>query len=82
MKKVIYSKAANKALRRMPVNEVRRITVKLDQYAQDPASQAGNVKKLQGRPGYRLRVGDWRVIFDEDDNVIDIEKIASRGSVY
>lgn len=82
MKKVIYSKAANKALKRMPTNEVRRITTKVEQYSRDPASQAGNVKKLQGRPGYRLRVGDWRVIFDEDDNIIDIEEIASRGSIY
>ncbi len=82
MKRVVYSKAASKALLRLPTNERKRIIGKVEQYATDPASQAGNVKKLQGRPGYRLRVGDWRVIFDEYDNVIDIEEIASRGSIY
>lgn len=82
MKKVVYSKAANKALTRLPTNERKRVIAKVEQYAADPASQASNVKKLQGRAGYRLRVGDWRVIFDEDDSVIDIEAIASRGSIY
>lgn len=47
-----------------------------------PASQANNLKKLQGRHAYRLRVGDWRVIFDENEVVIDVIKIGARGSVY
>jgi mRNA interferase RelE/StbE len=43
---------------------------------------ANNVKKLQGRDGYRLRVGDWRVIFDRDGVVLDILEIGPRGSIY
>jgi len=41
-------------------------------------------KKLQGRPGYRLRVGDWRVIYEigKDRVVIIVMKIAPRGEVY
>ncbi|MBO3761130.1 type II toxin-antitoxin system RelE/ParE family toxin [Ciceribacter sp. L1K22] len=81
-KQIIFSKQASQTLARIPVNERRRITRKIEQYAEDPRSQANNVVKLQDRPGYRLRVGDWRVIFDEYDNVLDIQKIASRGSVY
>ena len=30
----------------------------------------GDVKRLQGRDGYRLRIGRYRVIFDEDQNTI------------
>lgn len=60
----------------------RSIRAKIAQYAADPASQANNVKKLQGRDGYRLRVGDWRVIFDEDGNVIAILEIGPRGGIY
>jgi mRNA interferase RelE/StbE len=40
------------------------------------------VKKLQGRDGYRLRVGDWRVIFDRDGVVLAILEIGPRGSIY
>jgi mRNA interferase RelE/StbE len=43
---------------------------------------SGDVKKLQGETGYRLRVGDYRVIFDRDGNVLMIIKIDSRGQVY
>ena len=34
------------------------------------AGQAGDVKALQGRDGYRLRIGSYRVIFDEDATTI------------
>ena len=42
----------------------------------------GDIKKLQGRGGYRLRVGDFRIIFDSDGNVILIIRIDSRGQIY
>lgn len=82
MKKIAYSKPARIALDRMPANEAKRIRGKIEQYAADPASQQNNVKRLQGRPGFRLRVGDWRVIFDEGDHVLDIIAIGARGNVY
>lgn len=82
MKEIAYSKSASRALLRMPKNDAQRIRRKITQYAADPSSLAANVKKLQGRPGYRMRVGDWRVIFDEDEAVLDIEEIGSRGSIY
>lgn len=82
MKKIAYSKSASRVLSRMPRSDAQRIRSKMEQYAVEPSSLAANVKKLQGRPGYRMRVGDWRVIFDENDAVIDIEAIGSRGSIY
>ena len=42
----------------------------------------GDVKKLQGRNGYRLRVGDYRIIFDKYGNIIYIERIGNRGQIY
>lgn len=81
-KQINYSKQARSTLARIPANERRRILLKIEQYADNPRSQANNVVKLQDRPGFRLRVGDWRVIFDENDNILEVEKIGSRGSVY
>lgn len=43
---------------------------------------SGDVKKLQGRTGYRLRVGNFRIIFDFAGNIIYIEEIDSRGQIY
>ena len=42
----------------------------------------GDVKKLQGEDSYRLRVGDYRVIFDRNGDILYINKIDSRGQVY
>jgi mRNA interferase RelE/StbE len=82
MKEVTYSKQAIKTLSRIPANESARIRSKVRQYADNPASQMNNVRKLQGRDAYRLRVGDWRIIFGEDEVVIDVIRIGARGSVY
>ena len=42
----------------------------------------GDVKKLQGQESYRLRVGNYRIIFDKNGDVLHIEKIDNRGQVY
>jgi mRNA interferase RelE/StbE len=81
MKEVVYTRAALKALRRMPTNAARRIMEKVDAYAAGPASQANNVTALKGRDGVRLRVGDWRVIMD-DGVVLAVLEIGPRGRIY
>lgn len=80
--RIIYDKEAIKSLARMPITDAKRIRQKVQQYANDPASLANNAKKLQGVDYYRLRVGDWRVIFREDGLIIDVIKVAGRGEVY
>lgn len=82
MKQIAYSKDALKTLRRIPANEAKRIRSKIEQYTQDPAALAQNIIKLQGREGFRLRVGDWRVIFDDDGIIVDIVAIGARGGIY
>lgn len=82
MKRVVYTQTANKALSRMPTNTARLIRSKIEQYADDPSSLARNVVKLQGREGYRLRVGDWRVNFDDEGAVLQILQIGPRGGIY
>jgi mRNA interferase RelE/StbE len=37
-----------------------------------------NVKKLQDRNGYRLRVGRWRIIFTRSLEIIEIEEVKPR----
>lgn len=82
MIKITYSKQAAKTLKRMPANTAKRIRAKIKACAEDPESQKNNVSKLQNRPGYKLRVGDWRVIFNRDGNVLAILAIGPRGGIY
>jgi mRNA interferase RelE/StbE len=82
MKDVVYSKTAQKTLLRIPRNWAIRIRKKINAYAADPASQANNVKALQGSEGIlRLRVGDWRITM-VDGVVLEILEIKPRGSAY
>jgi mRNA interferase RelE/StbE len=50
----------------------------------NPDDPALDVKRLTGEPYYRLRVGDWRVIYDRQVQlkIISIEKIKPRGDAY
>jgi mRNA interferase RelE/StbE len=72
MYEILFTKQADQALRKMSRTTARLIREKLDQLAQDPHARNLNVTKLQGRPGFRLRVGDWRVIYElqEDKRLV------------
>ena len=66
----------------IPAKTAQLIRSKIEQYADDPASLANNVKRLQGRDGYRLRIGNYRVLFDQDGVVLTIQRVGPRGSIY
>jgi len=72
-----YSKA-------MPRNTARLVMEKIEALAADPLVQNNNVKKLTNHPGYRLRIGDWRVVYTihEQALLIAVVRIAPRGDVY
>ena len=84
MYQLIFTKQAEKTLRKMSRNTANHIREKLVQLAVDPYAHNPKVTKLQGRSGYRLRVGDWRIIYELEDNklIIYVLKIASRGDIY
>ncbi|MCI8800173.1 MAG: type II toxin-antitoxin system RelE/ParE family toxin [Lachnospiraceae bacterium] len=71
-----YSKQAEKFLKKQDINTRERIRSAIHNLP------AGDVKRLQGRTGYRLRVGNYRVIFDNDGHVLYIERIDNRGQIY
>ncbi len=83
MYKITFSKQADKALRRMPRNVAIIIAKKIKELAESP-KRMRNVKKLTDHPGYRMRVGDWRVVYTvkEKEVLIHIVKIKSQGEVY
>ncbi|WP_279629483.1 type II toxin-antitoxin system RelE family toxin [Blastomonas natatoria] len=79
----MYARDALKTLRSIDRATAKRIQAKVAQYAADPASLANQVKRLQGEERlWSLRVGDWRVIFNQDMVVVHVVRVASRGSAY
>jgi len=78
-----YSKQSIRVLRRMPTNTAMLIRSRIETVAQDPFAAPG-VKKLVGRDGYRLRVGDWRVLYFLDGQRLRVlvTEIGPRGGIY
>ena len=81
---VVIRRQAQKKLQSLPRPERARIAEKIHQLGLDPDNPALDLKRLQGEPCFRLRVGDWRLIFDRQDavRVIAIERIKPRGDAY
>lgn len=82
MLQIVYSRDAAKALRKIPGKQKLRILNAIEKVAENPARSDLDIKNLKGRPGYRLRVGDYRVIYSENGIVLDIEDVGPRGSIY
>jgi mRNA-degrading endonuclease RelE of RelBE toxin-antitoxin system len=59
---VLLAGPARKSLSRVPAADHKRILAALDEMQQDPFR--GDVRKLQGLPGLRRRVGNWRIFFE------------------
>ena len=77
MKSIRLSKQAEKFLRKQDKISFNRIMTAIYHLPN------GNVKKLQGFDSmYPLRVGDFRVLYNDKGEILDIIKIGNRGSVY
>lgn len=77
MNKIIYQPRAVKQLSKIPTQKL--IREKIDQLASMP--DCANVKKLSNHAyDYRLRVGDYRVLFNYDGviRIISIEEVKKR----
>lgn len=59
-----------------------RVEQALDLLALDPLALRNQIKRLKGDPAMRLRVGDWRIIFESDGLRIVVLAIAHRREVY
>lgn len=81
---VVIRRQTQKKLQSLSRPDRARIAEKIYQLGLNPDDPALDVKRLQGEPYFRLRVGKWRVIFDRQDavRIIAIERIKPRGDAY
>ncbi len=71
-------------MRKLPENIRRNIDGKLSALAADPTVANNNVRPLRGVPGFRLRVGDWRVLYEIDhaQRRLRVRHVGPRGEGY
>ena len=81
---ILIRRQAQKKLQSLGRDERVRIAEKIHQLGANPDDSGLDVKALAGSGLYRLRVGDWRIIYDRQDalRIIAIEKIKPRGDAY
>jgi mRNA interferase RelE/StbE len=76
---IVFTAAATRQWLDLSADVRRRLNAKLTSFAQ---TGQGDVKRLKGRAGSRLRVGDWRIIFYTEGNVVVVVAVGHRREVY
>lgn len=79
MKPVVFTPASARQWLKLAAQVRQRIDARLTDFA---TSGKGDVKRLKGRQGSRLRIGDWRVIFYEEGGSIIVVAVRHRREVY
>jgi mRNA interferase RelE/StbE len=80
--RVIFSEEARADVRAIDRETALRLLKALARFLE---TDAGNVKRLQGfdPPQYRLRVGDWRLLFRKShDDTIEVLRVRNRREAY
>lgn len=74
--------AAARALRKLDPPDQRRVRGAIALLAQDP--RPPGARALQGRPGLRVRVGDYRIVYTVEDDVllVVVVRLGHRRDVY
>lgn len=80
--RIKYRKSFEKEIRRIPQEYADRIALLIDSLAQNPFTVGS--KKLKGGDLYRIRVGDYRIVYtvDEKNQMVVIERVRHRKEVY
>lgn len=76
---ISFKPKALKQLQSLPDKEIERILGKVDELKN---GLTGGVKHLKGAPGYRLRVGDYRVLFTMTGAAVEVYRVGHRKDVY
>ncbi len=83
---VKIKRQAKRKIQSLSRDERKRITDKIQDMATNPGNPSLDIQQMEGsqKEMYRLRIGDWRIIFARCNRsrVLSIEKIGARGDVY
>jgi mRNA interferase RelE/StbE len=80
--RIIISDTARRDLRKLDPSTQERIATNIAALGNNP--RPSGVKKLQHREGYHIRVGDYRIIYQINDEVVTVTviRVGHRREVY
>jgi len=79
---VLITRSASKELERVPTKDRQRIVERIRQLADNP--RPAGCEKLTGEDKYRLRQGDYRILYEiiDDELIVSVVRIGNRREVY
>lgn len=77
MLKINLSKASVKFLKTLPVKQGQQCALKIQELRKNPISQ--DVKKLKGYPYYRCTSGEFRIIFEIQNETLEVILVEKRN---
>jgi mRNA interferase RelE/StbE len=79
---LLIERSAQKELSKVPHQDRARIIAAIQGLSEDP--RPSGVKKLTGRNAWRIRVGNYRVIYEIQDNslVVLVVSVGHRKEIY
>ena len=80
--RVVFRKSVARDLRQIPNRDLRRILATIDSLSEDP--RPASVEKLSELERYRVRQGDYRIIYQikDEDVIVIVVKVGHRKDVY
>jgi mRNA interferase RelE/StbE len=80
--KVLIRRSAADELERIPRKDMRRIVERVRSLESDPRPSGS--EKLSAQERYRVRQGDYRIVYsiDDEEKTIEIVKIGHRSEIY
>lgn len=80
--KIVIKRSATKEIEKIPLKDKKRIVDKISSLAQNPIPTGS--KKLSGQDKYRIRQGNYRILYQIENNqlIIVVVKVAHRKEVY
>ncbi len=79
---VVLPRTIIKVIENLPAVDGRRVLEAINDLAQNP--RPPGCRKLTGRPGWRIRVGNYRIIYEIADaqHLVTVRDVDHRGQVY
>lgn len=82
MLSINYSQKADRFLKSLNKGSVKFIIDKIKILATNPDDLKNNITKLKGYNLYRLKAGNFRIIYDSEGNILNIYTIGYRKDIY
>ena len=80
--RIVFKKSVSKDLRSIPKKDIQRILKRINSLTEDP--RPSGVEKLSGDEKYRIRQGNYRILYLIEDEIITITivKVGHHRDVY